>query len=98
MIRPILAAMALALTTSISMAAEDTSLSTKAMADHPGTKGGRTTNATAKPETSSLSQAQMNYQPGVNHDTSGKTATPNAKPDNGSIDDKEMHENPGAQK
>jgi hypothetical protein len=98
MTKPFLAAVLLALSTSFALAAEDSNLTTKAMNDHPGTMGGATTNATAKPDSGSLSEKQMQNQPGVNSDTSGMTAMPNAKPDDGSLAGKEMKDHSGAQK
>jgi len=98
MIKPFLAAVVLALSASFAMAAEDSNVTTKAMKDHPGTMGGSTASPTAKPNSGSLSEKQMQDQPGVNSDTSGRTATPNAKPEDGSVAGKEMHDNPGAQK
>jgi len=95
--KPFLAAMLLALSTSFAVA-QDNNATTKAMSDHPGTMGGSTSTPTAKPNSGSLSEKQMNDQPGVNHDTSGMTAMPNAKPDDGSLAGKEMHDNAGAQK
>lgn len=97
MTKPFLAAMLLALSASVAFAA-DSDLSTKAMKDHPGTMGGHTSNATAKPNSGSLSEKQMQGQPGVNSDTTGMTATPNAKPADGSLEGKEMEDNPGARK
>ena len=96
--KPFLAAMMFALSASFAMAAEDSNVTTKAMKDHPGTMGGATTTPTAKPNSGSLSEKQMQDQPGVNSDTKGMTATPNAKPDDGSVAGKEMHDNPGLQK
>jgi hypothetical protein len=95
--RPFLAAMLLALSSSLALA-DDSNLTTKAMSDHPGTMGGATANPTAKPDSSSLAEKQMQNQPGVSSDTQGMTATPNAKPDDSSLSGKEMHDNPGAQK
>jgi hypothetical protein len=95
--KPFLAAMALALSATIAFAA-DGNITTKAMGDHPGTMGGSTANATAKPNSGSLSEKQMQNEPGVNSDTHGMTATPNAKPDDGSIAGKEMQDNAGARK
>ena len=96
---PFLAAMLLALSAGLAVAAsDDGSISSKAMNDHPGTAGGTTATPTAKPETSSLSYKQMQDQPGVNSDKTGTTADPNAKPVDGSIDSKEMRDNPGARK
>ena len=91
----LLAAMALALSTTFALAAEDSSLAAKAMKDLPGTKGGTTADPTAKPMSGSLSEKAMQDQPGVNSDTTGKTANPTAKPDSGSLADKAMHDNPG---
>jgi hypothetical protein len=98
MTKPFLAAMLLALSASVAFAAEDSNLTTKAMHDHPGTMGGSTSNATAKPNSGSLSEKQMKDQPGVNSDTSGMTANPNAKPSDGSLEGKEMEDNAGARK
>ncbi|MBS0234598.1 MAG: hypothetical protein JSR99_14055 [Proteobacteria bacterium] len=99
MMKPLLAAMALALSTSVAVAAEDSNLTTKAMHDLPGNNGaGVTTNPTAKPNSGSLSEKQMQQQPGVNSDTSGMTATPNAKPADGSLEGAEMDQNAGARK
>jgi hypothetical protein len=95
MMKPFLAVTMLALSASVAIADD---LSTRAMHDHPGTMGGSTSNATAKPDSGSLSEKQMQNEPGVNSDTSGMTATPNAKPADGSIAGKEMHDNPGAGK
>ncbi len=92
-----LTAIALALSTTLAFA-DDGNLSTKAMKDLPGNQGGSTSNATAKPNSGSLSEAQMQRQPGVNSDGSGKTATPNAKPEDGSLAGAEMDQNPGAHK
>ena len=96
MTKPFLAAMLLALSAPVAFA--DNDLSTKAMHDHPGTMGGHTSNATAKPNSGSLSEKQMKDQPGVNSDTSGMTANPNAKPSDGSLEGKEMEDNAGARK
>lgn len=91
----LLAAMALALTTTFAMAAEDSSLSAKAMKDLPGTTGGTTADPTAKPNSGSLSEKAMQDQPGVNSDKTGSTSTPTAKPQSGSLADKAMQDNPG---
>jgi hypothetical protein len=97
MMKPFLAAMMLALSASIAIA-DDGNITTKAMHDHPGTMGGSTSNATAKPNSGSLSEKQMQNEPGANSDTTGMTATPNAKPADGSLAGEEMHDNPGASK
>jgi hypothetical protein len=97
MMKPFLATAMLALSATIAFAA-DGNITTKAMHDHPGTMGGSTANATAKPNSGSLSEKQMQDQPGVNSDTHGMTATPNAKPGDGSLEGKEMMDNPGARK
>ena len=96
--KAILAAAMLALTSSFAAAAEDSNATTKAMKDHPGTTGGSTATPTAKPDSGSLSEKQMQAQPGVNSDKSGSTATPNAKPADSSLQGKEMNDAPGAQK
>lgn len=94
---PLLAAVLLALSGSVALA-EDGYVTSKAMKDLPGTHGGSTANPTAKPNSGSLSEAQMQRQPGVNSDTTGKTATPNAKPEDGSLAGAEMEQNVGAHK
>lgn len=91
----LLAAMALALSTTFALAAEDSSLSAKAMKDLPGTKGGETATPTAKPDSGSLSEKAMQDQPGVNSDKTGTTANPTAKPNSGSLSEKAMQDNPG---
>ena len=96
--KAILAGAMLALTSSFAVAAEDSNVTTKAMKDHPGTTGGSTATPTAKPNSGSLSEKQMQSQPGVNSDKTGTTATPNAKPGDSSISNKEMQDNPGATK
>lgn len=75
----ILAAMLLALTSSVAFAEN---LSDKAMHDLPGTSGGSTTAPTAKPDSGSLSEKAMQDQPGVNSDKTGSTSAPNSKEDN----------------
>lgn len=92
------AALVLALSSSLALAADDGSATSKAMKEHPGTTGGATATPTAKPDSGSLSEKQMQDQPGVNSDKTGSTATPNAKPDDGSLAGKEMMDAPGAQK
>jgi hypothetical protein len=99
MMKPFLAAMALALSASVAFAAEDSNLTTKAMKDLPGNNSaGTTANPTAKPNSGSLSEKQMQGQPGVNSDETGTTATPNAKPSDGSLSGAEMEQNAGAHK
>lgn len=93
----ILAAALLVLSGSVALA-EDGNATTKAMSDLPGTHGGSTSNPTAKPNSGSLSEAQMQHQPGVNSDKTGKTSTPNAKPEDGSLAGAEMDQNVGAHK
>lgn len=85
----ILAAVLLAVSASFATA-EDGNITTKAMKDLPGTSGGTTANPTAKPDSGSLSEKQMQNQPGVNTDSSGKTANPTAKVEDGSLTTKEM--------
>ena len=92
---PVLAALALALTTSVALA--DNSLPAKAMKDLPGTTGGATADPTAKPNSGSLSEKAMQDAPGVNKDTTGKTDMPTAKPESGSLADKAMKDAPGVQ-
>ncbi len=95
----IFAAVLLAMSASVGLAAEDSNLTTKAMKDLPGNNGGGTTaDPTAKPNSGSLSEGQMQRQPGVNSDKTGQTATPNAKPQDGSLSGAEMEQNVGAHK
>jgi hypothetical protein len=95
MMKPFLAAMLLALSTTFAVAADDNGIAAKAMKDLPGTKGGETAAPTAKPDSGSLSEKAMNDQPGVNKDATGKTAVPTAKPDSGSLSEKAMKDAPG---
>jgi hypothetical protein len=97
MMKPFLAATMLALSASIAFAADD--LSTKEMKDNPGvSSGGSTATPTAKPNSGSLSERQMQHQPGVNSDKTGSTAMPNVKPADSSLSGAEMDQNPGARK
>ena len=91
-----LAAIILAASTSLAMAADDKTLSGKAMEDHPGTTGGSTANPTAKPNDSSISTKEMKDAPGVQNQT-GTTANPTATPDESSVARKQMKDAPGAQ-
>ncbi|RUP10811.1 hypothetical protein [Hyphomicrobium sp.] len=96
--KPFLAAIVLALSSSFAFA-DDSGITSKAMKDHPGVSGsGSTATPTAKPNSGSLSEKQMQEQPGVNSDKTGSTAMPNAKPDDGSLSRTEMDQNPGATK
>lgn len=88
----IIAAMFLA---STGLAFADDSLPAKAKSDLPGATGGATADPTAKPNSGSLSEKQMQDQPGVNKDATGATANPTAKPPEGSISEKVMKDNPG---
>jgi hypothetical protein len=90
--KPILAAMVLALTSTVALA--DNSLPAKVMKDLPGTTGGTTADPTAKPDSGSLSEKAMQDAPGVNKDKTGTTADPTAKPADGSLADKAMKDNP----
>ena len=75
----ILAAIIFAASSSLAIAQNATE---KAMKDHPGHTGaGTTANPTAKPNSGSLSEKQMQDQPGVNSDKTGKTSTPNPQLD-----------------
>jgi hypothetical protein len=98
MLRLTTATILLMASTACAFAAEDSNATTKAMSDHPGTSGGSTSDPTAKPNSGSLSEKQMQNQPGVNSDTSGTTSMPNAKPADGSLSGGEMKQNPGASK
>lgn len=97
MMKPFLAATMLVLSASVVFAADD--VSTKVMKDNPGVSGGGSTAMpTAKPNSGSLSEGQMQHQPGVNSDKTGTTAMPNVKPADGSLSGEEMDQNPGARK
>lgn len=98
MLKPFFAAMLFASSASFAMA-QDSDISTKEMRDHPGVRGtGGTSNPTAKPHSGSLSEKQMQEQPGVNSDRTGRTADPNVKPADGGLSGAEMEQNPGARK
>lgn len=97
MMKPFLAATMLVLSASVVFAGDD--ISTKVMKDNPGVSGsGSTAMPTAKPNSGSLSEAQMQHQPGVNSDKTGTTASPNVKPADGSLSREEMDQNAGARK
>lgn len=84
----ILAAVLLALTSSVALAQNATE---KAMKDLPGNNGaGSTASPTAKPDSGSLSEKAMQEQPGVNSDKSGSTTSPTVKSDDGSLSGKQM--------
>lgn len=77
----VFAAVLLALSANLALAQNTTE---KAMKDHPGTSGsGMTHDATAKPDSGSLSEKQMQQQPGVNSDKTGMTSSPTAKDESG---------------
>ena len=63
--KSILAAVILAASASFALAADDNSLSDKAMKDQPGTMGGSTDMPTAKPDSGSLADKAMKDQPGT---------------------------------
>lgn len=89
MIRPALAAIALALMSSLAVAqtatAPDSSdLSTKAAKDAPATKqDGMTADPTAKPKTGDLTDKAMKDAPGTMQD--GMTADPTGEPKTGDL-------------
>lgn len=83
---PFLAVTLLALSTTFAQA-EVNSLSGKAMADLPGTKGGSTANPTARVETGDLSDHAFRILPGAK---TGRTANPLAQPDDFSLSAKAM--------
>lgn len=85
MYKSALAAVLLAVSAGVVLAAEDKSLSGKAMEDHPGTAPtGTTADPTIKPDSGSLSEKAMQDQPGVNTG-GGTTAMPNSVPQDGSL-------------
>lgn len=86
----ILAALIFAASSSLAIAQNATE---KAMKDHPGHTGaGSTATPTAKPDSGTLSEKQMQNQPGVNSDKTGKTSSPNAQPDINSLSGKVMQD------
>ena len=78
--RSLIAAAIIGLSAAGAFAADDKNLTGKAMDEHPGTTGGATQAPTVKPDSGSLSEKQMQQQPGVNKDTTGVTANPTAQP------------------
>lgn len=88
----ILSAIAILASATFALAADDSSLSTKAMEDQPGTMGGTTANPTAVPDTGAATQKAMKDQPGTK---GGSTDMPTAKPDSGSLSEKAMKDQPG---
>ena len=88
----ILGAIALAATASLAFAAEDGSLTTKAMEDQPGTMGGSTSMPNAKASDGNLTTKAMQDQPGT---MGGSTSNPTAKSDGGSLTEKAMKDQPG---
>ncbi len=98
MMKSIMVAAALATTATVAFAQapsskDDSSLSTKAMDDQPGTTGGGTDMPKAKPGDSSLATKAMKDLPGTT--TGGGTAAPTAKPMDSSLSDKAMKDAPG---
>jgi inosine/xanthosine triphosphate pyrophosphatase family protein len=97
--KTILNAVLLAATASVAFAQtpspkDDSSLSTKAMEDQPGTTtGGGTDMPKAKPDDSSLATKAMKDQPGTT--TGGGTTAPTAQPMDSSLSDKAMKDAPG---
>jgi hypothetical protein len=91
---PIIAAVVLAVSSSLALAANDQSLSGKAMRDQPGNNGaGTTATPTGKPAETSLSGKAMRDQPGNNG--AGTTDMPTAKSDETSLSGKAMRDQPG---
>lgn len=88
-----LATLALAASTTFALAADDSSLSTKAMRDQPGTMGGSTSNPTAKSDDGNLTTKAMKDQPGT---MGGSTSMPSAKSEDGNLTTKAMKDQPGA--
>ena len=89
--KSVLTAAILAATASVAFAQapspkDDSSLSTKAMEDQPGTTGGSTNMPKAKPADSSLTTKAMKDQPGTT--AGGGTDMPTAKPADSSLSDK----------
>ena len=90
--KAILTAVVLAASATFALAADDGSLSDKAMKDQPGTMGGSTDMPNAKPGDGSATTKAMEDQPGT---TGGSTTNPTAKPDDGSATTKAMKDQPG---
>ncbi|MBN8913719.1 MAG: hypothetical protein J0H65_17015 [Rhizobiales bacterium] len=94
----ILAALMLALSGSVTLAAgaqkpDESSLSGKVMHDLSANKTGTTATPTAQPDTQSLSGKVMHEQPGAVG--AGRTDMPTAKPAEQSLSGKAMRDQPG---
>lgn len=90
--KAIFGALVLAASTSFALAADDGSISSKAMKDQPGTMGGSTASPNAPAEDSNLTTKAMKDQPGT---MGGKTDMPTAKSDDGNLTTKAMKDAPG---
>lgn len=93
MYKALLGALVLAANATIALAADDSSLSTKAMQDQPGTMGGETSMPSAKSDDGNLTTKAMKDQPGT---MGGSTDMPTAKSDDGNLTTKAMKDQPGA--
>lgn len=87
-----LATLLLAATTTLSFAVEDSSISSKAMRDQPGTMGGTTANPTAKASDGNLTTKAMKELPGT---SGGSTGAPTAAAEDGNLTTKAMRDLPG---
>ncbi len=92
MYKAIFGALLLAASTTIALAADDSSLATKAMKDQPGTMGGDTSMPAAKSDDGNLTTKAMKDAPGT---MGGSTDMPTAKPDDGNLTTKAMKDAPG---
>jgi len=88
----VMSALAILASTTFALAAEDSSLTTKAMKDQPGTMGGGTDMPTAKSEGGTSTEKAMQDHPGT---MGGSTDMPTAKPDSGGLSEKAMKDQPG---
>lgn len=93
MYKAILGALVLAASATIALAADDSSLSSKAMKDQPGTMGGSTDMPTAKSDDGNLTTKAMKDAPGT---MGGSTSNPSAKSEDGNLTTKAMKDAPGA--
>lgn len=90
--KAILATLFLAAASTMALAVEDSSISTKAMHDQPGTMGGSTSNPTAKSGDGNLTTKAMKDLPGT---SGGSTQSPTAQAEDGNLTTKAMRDQPG---
>lgn len=92
--KAIFGALVLVASATFAFAADDSSLSSKAMKDQPGTMGGSTDMPTAKSGDGNLTTKAMKDQPGT---MGGSTDMPTAKSGDGNLTTKAMKDQPGTE-